>query len=108
MRERTAIGLSHAAAFALAGWFLMIPPASPKSPSQADANVPLSKWQTLAPFDDAASCEKIRGVLLNFARKKVAESADAPQEHRTKVLLKYSKVASSRCVDANDPGLKGD
>lgn len=83
----------------------MVPPTNSKAPSQADSDAPLSKWQTLAPFDDKASCEKIRDILLNFGKKKVTESATASPANRSKALLKYSKVVSSRCVEANDSRL---
>jgi hypothetical protein len=44
----------HAAALALVGWYLMVPPT--QSANHVDPFVPLSKWIVLKAFDTATAC----------------------------------------------------
>lgn len=52
--------LSHAAALALVGWYLMLPPVSSDGRIQKDA--PLSDWYIFSSFDTKEACEKERQV----------------------------------------------
>jgi hypothetical protein len=57
------MALRHAAALALVGWYLMMPPMTEKN--EADAEGPLSKWQNDGSFDLASACEAVRHSLVN-------------------------------------------
>ena len=46
----------HAAALALVGWYLMVPPAE-RGGKQLDYHAPLSTWSIMQSFDTAQSCE---------------------------------------------------
>jgi hypothetical protein len=50
----------YAAALALVGWYLMVPP--PKSDG-ADLQWPLSEWASLQGFDTATECERAKKEL---------------------------------------------
>jgi len=58
--------LRHAAALALAGWYLMIPPKR----WLAGADIPLSKWIILNSFDSADECEASAVSLMDKEKKK--------------------------------------
>jgi len=54
----------HAAAFALMGWYLMVPP------NQIDfPNAPVSEWEHHASYDTAKECESARSDLARDAGK---------------------------------------
>jgi hypothetical protein len=47
--------LRHAAALALVGWYLMVPPTTD---GKIDNSAPLSQWDIRSSFDSAATCEQ--------------------------------------------------
>jgi hypothetical protein len=54
--------LSHTAALALVGWYLMVPPQIPLPGGKLgigapDTNAPLSEWSILDTFDSATECK---------------------------------------------------
>lgn len=50
----------HAAALALVGWYLMMPPVTSDGRIQKDA--PLSRWYIFSNFETKEECEKARQV----------------------------------------------
>jgi len=50
--------LRHAAALALVGWYLMMPPSTSSGRIQKDA--PLSRWYIFTTFETKKECEKAR------------------------------------------------
>jgi hypothetical protein len=44
----------HAAALALVGWYLLLPPISDGTP---DVTAPLSRWEILFPYETARDCQ---------------------------------------------------
>ena len=50
----------HAAALALVGWYLMLPPVTSDGRIQKDA--PLSRWYIFSNFETKEECEKARQV----------------------------------------------
>jgi hypothetical protein len=50
--------LRHAAALALVGWYLMMPPTSPPNSFTINEAAPLSKWYLIESFDSAESCKR--------------------------------------------------
>ncbi|MGO9060944.1 MAG: hypothetical protein ACLQU2_26710 [Candidatus Binataceae bacterium] len=56
--------LQHAAALALVGWYLMLPPWIAQN--RFDANAPLSKWQISGRFDTAQDCKFVREAAVDW------------------------------------------
>jgi hypothetical protein len=121
--------IRHAAALALAGWYLMIPPSVAKDSwicgnsisavfardnfgwgkgcdlmaLTADYNVPLSTWQQMGePFERLADCEQARDQVLNqYTRdeQNYYKSNDPKQRPTT-------QYGFATCVASDDPRLK--
>ena len=93
----------HAAALALVGWYLMVPPilSNGPSPSIVDARVgvekPLSEWDVQDTFDSATECKRARQTLT---AKTVANDPNLRA-----LLEKADSLA--QCVATDDPRLKG-
>jgi hypothetical protein len=73
----------HAAALALVGWYLMVPPSE-------HVNLPISRWNHIASFDTADKCEADR---VNSEKG----NRDDPAKHKL-ILL-------SECIASDDPRL---
>jgi len=67
----------HAAALALVGWYLMIPPKIEGwyfkdwhffNGVRADERAPLDNWKILKSFDSAGECEAYRSTIRNSKR----------------------------------------
>ncbi len=63
MRYNSGMKLCRAAALALVGWYLMIPPTSFKAGTATvdhqDDKAPLSQWVMLSAYDTVAACQEI-------------------------------------------------
>jgi hypothetical protein len=87
----------HAVAFALVGWYLMVPPS--KDASHIDPSVPLPKWVVLRAFDTAAACNDGQDQL----RYRVSRlNLQIPVESAASEAAEFSQ-----CIASNDPRLKG-
>jgi hypothetical protein len=78
------MNLRHAAALALVGWYLVVPPALDlRNPSTqtsglfVDPSAPLLKWDTLATYESKAECERDHGE--RFSRVKAREQSDSAE-----------------------------
>jgi hypothetical protein len=85
-----------AAALALVGWYLMVPPT--KDANQIDPSVPLPKWVVLRAFDTAAACNDAQDQLRY-------------QVSRLNLQIPVASAASeaaefSQCIASDDPRLK--
>jgi hypothetical protein len=103
----------HAAAPALVGWYLMLPPGF-KSAAQ------LSKWEVQDSFDTAMECTQGRGNLMKSFRKALEEEQVQEKEALEKlpkdtavleatppILRAYIREKYyARCVASDDPRLK--
>jgi hypothetical protein len=87
----------HAAALALAGWYLMFPPFRSDGKS-LDLLAPLSAWRIAFTFDSAKECEDIRS--------RVYYGADIPQRYR--VFDNVGGIGYMQCIGTDDPRLKPD
>ena len=100
----------HAAALALLGWYLMVPPQNPhwreKRQPLYDESVPLSEWDINESFDTAIECQALRDKLLNEGVKARNRTFDETHDEgqATVVLQNWT---SGRCVSTDDPRLKG-
>jgi hypothetical protein len=88
--------LRHAAALALTGWYLMIPPEVGYGPPIIQYQAPLTKWARAKTFDSEKACRKelrawstVKGPFDNYAQQRAAD-----------------RFQRGRCVPADDPRLK--
>jgi len=94
----------HAAALALVGWYLMVPPLKGDSSSgyRADYDAPLSQWTVLSPFDSASPCDTQH-------RRDVDDGASAMKK-APKGSFDWAvaqKLTQSQCIATDDPRLRG-
>ncbi len=83
----------HAAALALIGWYLLLPPAGRDYP-MGNADLPLSQWlKRPTTYRDKDECEHVLDRQRRLANSK-----------NRQVAVNYYKQA--QCVSANDPRLK--
>jgi hypothetical protein len=87
----------HAAALALVGWYLMLPPwrviGGEVRSSVPDPDASLSKWINVRNFDTAASCDH---ALMQFL--------DAAGDGEP--LSDRNRARFARCIATDDPRLK--
>ncbi len=82
----------HAAALALVGWYLMIPPVG-------DTSTPLARWVHVGSYDTATECETTRLKLANDTLK----GTPAPNGlTRTQTI---DLATDSQCIETDDPRL---
>jgi hypothetical protein len=105
----------HAAALALVGWYLMIPPNHLGQQNNvtvyiADSDAPVKQWSRLASFDTAKECETRRREDFADADRAIDQFAttrhDAKdfaldREMLSQTVLKKSEV----CIETTDPQL---
>src|SRR5260370_27081450 len=108
--------LRNAAALALVGWYLMMPPINDKS---LVADAPLSTWKIVNSFDAAPDCENSRSSLLEQAKKTAsreendlkATRGDRSNSQNLEILqqLYFLQVVVplQECIASDDPRLKG-
>jgi hypothetical protein len=64
----------HAAALALVGWYLMVPPVTSDGRTQKDA--PLSRWYIASNFETKEECEQVRQASSGSA---ICVASDDPR-----------------------------
>ena len=84
------MNLRHAAALALVGWYLMVPPLDRQSPDEFNADAPLGHWQTIGSYDTASECEDTAARLV---------------KNNEKDSLKHERLLHGSCVASDDPRL---
>ena len=94
------MNLRHAAALALVGWYLMVPPPVVHS-SVRDLDAPLSKWGIFSTHDSAAECEQ---GLVAFYKLAKTELVANPSDERDRI--QFYQLESSQCIATDDPRLK--
>ena len=95
--------LAHAAALAVVGWYLMMPPISKTdSGYSADFHAPLTIWTVNRPFDKASDCDTVQGPLVLLGRKRMDKF---PNKSLDWALAQ--QLATSQCISTDDPRLKG-
>jgi len=83
----------HAAALALAGWYLLAPPLHK---GEVDEKAPLKEWTVLHSFGTVTECSQWLSVLLHKANL----------DPGTRTVVKHRLLAAS-CMSSDDPRLKG-
>ena len=112
----------HAAALALVGWYLMVPPPGPPRSTGANTappnkNAPLNQWTTRNSYDSAQACEAAMRKDLDTATTNVDEQHHlteqrqglwpdnfSDQEFLVADQFEYAKEAV--CISTDDPSLK--
>ena len=101
--------LPHAAALAVIGWYLMVPPVQDKDGVQY--NAPIAKWGIQHVFDSAMECD----VAMQRWRSRASKVWDAlngkkPLPHNSDLdlpLEKVNQMGACECIASDDPRLKG-
>jgi hypothetical protein len=93
--------LHHAAALALVGWYLMVPPPQFHSRMPVDPDAPLSKWTVFSSYDSAAECNRDWLEHSKLAKTKLAAN---PSDEKARI--EFHQLMSSQCIATDDPRLK--
>ncbi len=99
------MNIRHVAALALAGWYLMVPPAFPTSPKpnadvHFDDSAPLSKWDIWGSYDSAKECMATRVGNLMTIPQAILKSKNP------NVKAYFSQNTLAQCIASDDPRLK--
>ena len=112
--------LRHAAALALVGWYLMVPPFRSgwfsSSATELDTKAPLSRWRVIGSFDEVASCyymrKEYRRVLHDPPGAELGSLNTIGDPDTSAAILKSEKndvvrkrLDSAKCFAADDPRL---
>jgi len=92
--------LRHSAALALAGWYLMAPPASSDPLGGVDLDAPLAKWNIAGPHDTAVDCSTMQINMIKIAKSKFAANPSRANK------IYGDAILSSQCMATDDPRLK--
>ena len=95
----------HAAALALVGWYLMVPPPVIHSTGTVPVNLdaPLSEWGIFSGHDSAAECEQ---TLVEFYKLAKTELVANPTVTRG-TEYDFTSLRASQCIASDDSRLKG-
>ncbi len=96
--------LAHAAALALAGWYLLMPPMG-KLGGDVLLYEPLSQWAHEGAYDTAAACEAARASAITDAQK-ILDLPNQGPYIATVRQQQYNATASEQCIASDDPRLK--
>ena len=103
----------HAAALALVGWYLMVPP---RDGNSLNALAPFSKWEIADSFDSANECRQAlkqkRAVAEDMKKERLVEDEQRSQ-HGDPPSANFELIATEAqnrravCIATDDPRLKG-
>ncbi len=105
------VNLRHAAALALVGWYLMLPPLirvppDPRDPGRdrvaPDSDAPLSRWFWSGSFDSADACQRSQEKEIAKTQRRNSLSSPPYEIDRNAEMA----VLKARCIAADDPRLK--
>ena len=107
--------LRHTAALALVGWYLMQPPmVMPQTGGPTwitfNSTAPISQWNHVDSFDNAADCEAARKSLLDRTKKDtsiVVPEGMSQRDVRMSLNERVMNAVSAECIATDDPRLKG-
>ncbi|MGO9061540.1 MAG: hypothetical protein ACLQU2_29820, partial [Candidatus Binataceae bacterium] len=101
----TSTNLRHAAALALVGWYLMMPPFHKDSEGMIDglmSHAPVSQWDHVKSFDTAQACET--GWKQNIDHRMSSLRQFNLADSRLGDLWKAA-THEARCISSDDPRL---
>jgi hypothetical protein len=93
------MNLTHAAALALVGWYLMVPPRLGPY-RRLDYAAPISRWNLIQSFDTPTACED---YLQKQKEDTVIADAKVPN-HRIRMTVPQEMAA--RCIFSDNTRLK--
>ena len=104
--------LRHAAALALVGWYLLIPPvfspmgSNPRSSN--DLSAPLNRWDIWGnAFDSEVSCRKEKERLRAEAPRRLRFAHEHPDQDPNGNIVAVSEAWQlAECIASDDPRLK--
>jgi len=110
--------LRHAAALALVGWYLMVPPVSAPSGTEGArlmTEAPVSRWYNHGSFDSAKQCEEAQRSLAVGILKDITDFTKHEGCPDDRPLGKcagtgpmfetYGAVYAAQCIATDDPRL---
>jgi hypothetical protein len=111
LTTETRIGLRHAAALVLVGWYLLIPPVfSPMGGHPRafnDLNAPINRWDIQGSFNSDASCEKEKARIRKEAPLRLNFAHEHPEQDQNGNIAAVAEAwQRSECVASDDPRLK--
>jgi len=97
----------HAAALALVGWYLMVPPLgwSDSTRGAVDFGAPLSTWFLSKSFDTAKECEHARKTKYIEASREEHKIPLSELQESPRLPILIEDMFNS-CIASNDPRLK--
>jgi len=105
------LNLRHAAAIALMGWYLLVPPGScePKWVSQGKplaCAAPLSEWIVTLSFANRDKCDAERRADISSGNQEMANANDSGDKMLIESTRKiYWRALTERCISTDDPRL---
>ena len=90
--------LHRAAALALVGWYLMVPP--PIDRYHNRLNAPLSQWHVHSAWNSAGECDVARKGIWEDAKKRNFDPRDSAFDASVKEGIK-----AAQCISSDDPRL---
>jgi len=101
----------HAVAFALLGWYLLIPPVFSAMGDHPrafnDLSAPINKWDIQASFDSEAGCEKEKARIRTEAPLRLKFASEHPDQDQNGNIAAVAQAWQlSECVTSDDPRLK--
>ena len=92
----------HAAALALMGWYLLVPPLV-NAPYKVDTEAPLTSWKVFQTLNTREECDK----SLLAAKAKYQPTATAPVGTIKKGTRAFAlQMTFAQCHSSDDPRLK--
>jgi hypothetical protein len=92
----------HAAALALVGWYLLLPPLA-NAPYKVDTEAPLTSWKVSQTFNTREECDK----SLLAEKAKYEHTATAPIGTIKKGSRAFAlQMTFAQCVSSDNPLLK--
>jgi hypothetical protein len=103
--------IRHAAALALVGWYLLIPPVfSPMGDHPRafnDLNASLKKWDIWAPFESETSCKREKERIQSEAPLRLKFAREYPDQDRNGNIVAVAEAwQRAECIATDDPRLK--
>ena len=105
------MNLRHAAALALVGWYLLIPPVFSAMGNHPrafnDLNASLNRWDIQASFESDTSCEKEKERIRNEAPLRLKFAHEHPDQDQNGNIVAVAEAwQRAECVATHDPRLK--
>jgi hypothetical protein len=96
------MNLRHAAALALVGWYLIIPPSADVASDLATGLEPLWQWFQIGSFDSENACQQGRHMMIS---RYMADLQNDPSN--IEAVHSFDAFYYSQCVASDDPRLNG-